>query len=94
MPMHTCSSDVVMITVVAFGDVWKGLIDESMQGGVPAYLVAVKTAKANDTTSSAAAVLAKLALQRERGSSALALEEAEEELLREAVVMAQVGPHG
>ena len=29
----------------AFGDVWKGLLDESSAGGVPSYMVAVKTSK-------------------------------------------------
>ena len=28
-----------------FGDVWKGLLDESTEGGPPEYLVAVKTVK-------------------------------------------------
>jgi serine/threonine protein kinase len=29
----------------AFGEVWKGVLDESSSGGVPGYLVAVKTSK-------------------------------------------------
>ena len=29
----------------AFGDVWKGILDESSAGGVPSYMVAVKTSK-------------------------------------------------
>lgn len=72
---------------------WKGLLDETNSGGVPSYLAAIKTVKADDPTLPAAAVLAQLAADTARGSSAVALQTAEEELLREAVVMAQVGPH-
>lgn len=32
----------------AFGEVWKGVLDESSDGGVPGYMVAIKTAKATD----------------------------------------------
>jgi len=51
IPREVKRSHVVMINKIGqggFGDVWKAMIDESTVGGVPGYLVAVKTTKDTD----------------------------------------------
>ena len=71
IPREIKRSHVTMTSVVgagAFGEVWKGVLDESSSGGVPGYMVAVKTSK------------------EAKGEGA-------EELLREALVMAQLTGH-
>ena len=48
LPRELKRSHISMIDKVgegAFGEVWKGLLDESSMGGVPGYLVAIKSTK-------------------------------------------------
>ena len=51
IPREIKRSHVIMTNKIGqggFGDVWKGLLDESAVGGVPGYLCAVKTTKDTD----------------------------------------------
>lgn len=46
---RSCVSKIDVIGAGAFGEVWKGLLDESHEkGGVPGYLVAIKTSKSKE----------------------------------------------
>merc|ERR1719272_2829413 len=48
IPREIKRSNITMTQQIgegAFGDVWKGILDESSAGGVPSYMVAVKTSK-------------------------------------------------
>lgn len=48
LPRELKRSHVTMVAKIgagAFGEVWKGMLDESSVGGVPGYLVAIKTSK-------------------------------------------------
>merc|ERR1719272_2540931 len=48
IPRELKRAHIVMVQQIgegAFGDVWKGILDESSAGGVPSYMVAVKTSK-------------------------------------------------
>ena len=56
IPREIKRSHIVMTDQIgrgAFGSVWKGLLDEGAVGGVPGYLVAVKTTNKNDFEGSA-----------------------------------------
>lgn len=48
LPREVKRSDVTLTEKIgagAFGEVWKGILDESSRGGVPGYMVAIKTTK-------------------------------------------------
>merc|ERR1719272_1398873 len=48
VPREIKRSNITMVKAIgqgAFGEVWKGILDESSSGGVPGYMVAIKTAK-------------------------------------------------
>lgn len=48
LPREIKRGHVTMVAKIgagAFGEVWKGMLDESSVGGVPGYLVAIKTSK-------------------------------------------------
>jgi serine/threonine protein kinase len=71
IPREIKRSHVTMLTklgVGAFGEVWKAFLDESSSGGVPGYMVAVKTCLVTGG-------------------------EGEEDMVKEATVMAQVPSH-
>merc|ERR1712196_400595 len=55
VPREGRRGDVTMLVKIGegqFGEVWKGILDESSSGGVPGYTVAIKTLKTDDVEGS------------------------------------------
>ena len=68
-----------------FGEVWRGLLDESKSGGVPAFMVAIKTCKVRGTVANGSQE------DEKKANGQIAIAEAE--MIKEAVIMALVPSH-